>query len=266
MANSREVCAIVLAAGKGTRMKSPLPKVLHEIAGRPMLTWVIQALRAAGVHTSVAVVGGDLQPFQSVLAEYPDLVICEQKQRRGTADAVAAAWVAFAGVTRPVYADGAILRGEPVSADYVIVCNGDAPNLNPSTIRAFCDSMVARNVDLAVIGMRHPRPFGYGRIVQDDEGNLTKIVEEKDADEATRRIDLCNSGVVLGRTGVLFDLLGQVTTNNSQNEYYLTDCFALAQKHGKSVQVYETADWQGFEGINDPQQLAALSQIMQGRS
>ena len=262
MSPMSSISAVILAAGKGTRMKSPIPKVLHQIHGKSMLKWVIEALHDSGVGQAVVVIGGHLPDFSAVLDQYPGLIVCEQRQRRGTGDAVAAAAHAFIGVEVAGYSDGALLSGQPTASDYVLICAGDAPNLKSATIRDFCQDVLSRKADMAVIGMKHPSPHGYGRIVLDSQEQLIRIVEEKDADPETQKIDLCNTGVVMAKTNLLFNLLADLDTNNAQKEYYLTDCFGLAKERGKSVHVYQTHNWQGFEGVNSPDQLTALADIM----
>jgi len=147
----------------------------------------------------------------------------------------------------------------------VLICAGDVPNMNGNTLKEFVEDARRRAADLSVLGMRHVTPFGYGRIVADQNGNFVKIVEEKDASEDEKKITLCNSGVIYGRTKALFECLGKLTTNNKQGEYYLTDIFQIGRQSGKKVTAFETSDWQQFEGVNDPDQLARVERLILSR-
>jgi bifunctional UDP-N-acetylglucosamine pyrophosphorylase / glucosamine-1-phosphate N-acetyltransferase len=262
MAN-RTTTALILAAGLGKRMNSDLPKVLHEIAGRPMIDWVIEHILQAGIEQIVVVLGGELGLFENALNKYSErVVVARQAQRRGTADAVAAGGYALEGLVLPPYADGSLISGQMLKTDDLLICTGDAPNIQPATLRGFVAECHQTETHLGVIGMEHPTPTGYGRLVFGDQGKLSSIVEEKDANERQKAIQLCNSGVVFGRANELFSLLGEVTSKNTQNEYYLTDCFELASKRGWPINVYQTGRWQEFEGVNNPQQLARLEQLI----
>jgi bifunctional UDP-N-acetylglucosamine pyrophosphorylase/glucosamine-1-phosphate N-acetyltransferase len=258
--------SIILAAGKGTRMNSPLPKVLHPVAGRPMLSWVIDAVQGAGVQKICLILGGELELFRDILnSQAGRITVAEQQERRGTGDAVASAAGSIQGVVKPPYFKGRHVSGEPFSCDWVLICTGDAPNLRANTLQKFTEFANSQSADLAVIGMIHPNPYGYGRLVQDSSGDLVKIVEEKDADDELRKINVCNSGVILARTKILFELLAQVKPVNRQNEYYLTDIFGLARKDGLKTAVFKTPSWQEFEGINDPIQLKRVEELILAR-
>ena len=113
---------------------------------------------------------------------------------------------------------------------------------------------------LGVIGMEHPEPTGYGRLVLDELGNLERIVEEKDASDEIKKINLCNTGIVLAKTDVLFDLLDKLTLQNAQAEYYLTDCFELAKENSQKTFVFKSPDYNTFQGINTQQQLQDVEQ------
>jgi bifunctional UDP-N-acetylglucosamine pyrophosphorylase / glucosamine-1-phosphate N-acetyltransferase len=252
------IFGLVLAAGKGTRMGADLPKVLLPVAGKAIVTWVLEALQAARVENVGLVIGGDLEKFAKVTDAYPRLRVWEQKSRLGTADAVAATVDGFPGVARPPYANGEFLKGEPVQAEYVLVCLGDTPAITSQTLTAFIAQFMAAKAEIGVIGMVHPNPKGYGRLVLDGAGRLHKVVEEKDADDKTRAINLCNTGIMLAKTQLLFAALKAVTPKNKQNEYYLTDCFEISCRLGKKPFVYKTELFREFDGINDPAQLKSV--------
>ncbi|SMF66776.1 NTP transferase domain-containing protein [Pseudobacteriovorax antillogorgiicola] len=251
------ICAILLAAGKGTRMKSKLPKVLHEVAGTPILSRILHTLRSSGVQQHCLVLGGDLQNFDGILKENSDITCVIQKNRRGTGDAVASALCAFEGYNVPSYASGEVYAGSVVNASHVLISAGDTPALSAKVLSDFVERSLAEDAKLSVIGMRHPKPFGYGRLVVND-GTLDKIVEEKDADAETRKINLCNTGVIFAETKFLFDLVHQLNNNNAQGEYYLTDCFELAREQGSPAMVFETEEFRSFDGVNNRSQLCQI--------
>jgi len=267
---------VILAAGKGTRMKSNLPKVLHPVAGRPMVAHVIDALSLAGIDRACLVLGPHTDPFEELLRSHSGMPVCIQGKQMGTGDAVAAAAAAIKGAKMTDYTSGSLFRGEPQAAEYVLICAGDTPALDPLVLKDLVHQGLTQAVDLSVLAMDVPQPFGYGRIICDDRGQFLRIVEERDASEAQRRITVCNSGVILARVAVLFELLADLEPGNSQGEYYLTDTLglAVARKGGGTgakagigddstrVKVYVTADWQGFSGINDRSQLASVEAAM----
>jgi bifunctional UDP-N-acetylglucosamine pyrophosphorylase/glucosamine-1-phosphate N-acetyltransferase len=260
------LAAIVLAAGKGTRMKSDLPKVLHRAAGKSLVEWVLESVRHSSATKFCLVLGGDLNPFAAILEKYKgEVSVCVQQERRGTGDAVSSAGFAFSGVNLPSFAKGELIHGAKIEADEILICAGDVPNMNGKTLKAFVDDARQKNAIISVLGMRHPNPFGYGRMVADKEGNFVKIVEEKDANDDEKKITLCNSGVIYGRTKEVFKCLGELTTNNTQGEYYLTEVFQIGRRHGLKVTTFETNDWQQFEGVNDPEQLASVERLILSR-
>lgn len=266
MSVNQTVAGIVLAAGKGTRMKSDLPKVLHPVCGIPMVERVLTALEQAQIREHCAVLSKDLTAFAGFLASRPDLAVAIQEQQQGTADAVGAAAQAFEGLTVPSYARAKLLRGGPLQSAYVLICYGDMPALSAEVLREFVASCFQSKAELGLIGMRHPRPTGYGRLVLDKEGRLEKIVEEKDATPLERTIDLCNTGIVFARARTLFTLLDEIRPNNAQKEYYLTDCFAIAHRKGLKTNVFITDDYRPFDGVNDPEQLKHLEDWIKSRS
>ena len=244
---SSPLLAIVLAAGKGTRMKSSLPKVLHKVAGRSMLAHVLHLAQASGATHLAAVIGPDMAKVDAaVKAETPAATIFVQHTQQGTADAVLAA-------------SGAIEahRGD------VIVLYADTPLIRPETIarlRARLDLGAA----IAVLGFRARHPGGYGRLITDGKDDLIAIREDKDATEAERRIDLCNSGVLAFRVPDLAGQLRRITNNNAKGEYYLTDAIEIARTDGLKSAVVE-CDEDEVLGVNARDQLAVAEAIWQRR-
>ena len=262
--SARSVAGIILAAGKGTRMKSALPKVLHPLAGLPMLEWVVEALRSAGIGPLCLVLSEDTQGFDAYLAANKDLSVAIQKNRQGTGDAVAAAAWSFNGVKPAPYAAGHVLQGTPIDARHVLISAGDTPALGAAALNAFVDQALDAKAPISVLGMKIPEPFGYGRMVLDGS-KLRAIIEEKDADASTRRIDVVNTGIILAEKELLFDLLAELKPNNSQNEYYLTDCVKLAWQRGLQVHAHVSEAWTEFLGINDRAQLSRVEAVLMRR-
>ncbi len=241
-----DVLTIVLAAGKGTRMKSRLPKGLHEIAGRTLLGHVITASQKALPGELAVVVGPDMANVaDEARALAPEARSFLQPHQRGTADAVLAAREAIAG------------------AQDVFVLFCDTPLLLASTL-----SKMRRALDdgakVAVLGFEASDPAGYGRLLTSDAGELTAIREHNDATDAERAVCLCNSGVMAFRCPDLLQILDEIDDNNAKGEFYLTDAVELARKRGlKAVAV--AADEEQLLGINDRLQLAAAEAVFQKR-
>lgn len=244
---SSPLLIIVLAAGKGTRMKSALPKVLHKIAGRSMLAHVL-ALAGAQATDSLAVVAGP--DMDNVAAEAKALSakaqIFVQAEQKGTADAVLAARPALAAHSGDVivlYADTPLIRAETISR-----------------LRARLDAGAA----IAVLGFRAKNPSGYGRLLTQGD-TLLAIREDKDATVEERKIDLCNSGVLAFRVPNLAELLGRIGNKNAKSEYYLTDAVELARAAGLNAAVVECEEDEVL-GVNARDQLAAAEAIWQRRA
>ena len=255
------IAAIVLAGGKGTRMKSALPKVFHKVCGKSILDRVIETLNSSGVSKIALVAGGELNNFEKYHSD-KNISIVQQVNRLGTGDAVAAATLAFQGTELPSYCKSNLIFGEKINSDYVLITAADTPAISKDVIRDFIDTSIKNNASLSVVGIKLPNPFGYGRLVQDKEGKLEKIVEEKDANNEQKLIQLCNSGVILAKTELLFSLISKITNDNAQKEYYLTDCFELAKKDGESVEIYQTDEYYSFFGVNNRSQLAKAEEVI----
>lgn len=260
------VAAIVLAAGKGTRMKSELPKVLHPLSGTPMIGHVIKSLRTLGIGPICAVIGGQLELLQSYLQHFAPMTLCEQSARLGTGEAVACAGLGFQNVKPPPYAHARHISGPLITQSQVLICAGDTPALDATILRQFITFCLEKSSRLAVLGMRHPKPFGYGRLVCNERGQLMKIVEEKDASPSEKTLNLCNSGVIFADLRYLFGLLQHIKPDNAQKEYYLTDCFDLARRTESPADVFMTDHYEAFDGVNDRQQLVRLEERLQRRA
>jgi bifunctional UDP-N-acetylglucosamine pyrophosphorylase/glucosamine-1-phosphate N-acetyltransferase len=240
-----EIAAIVLAAGKGTRMKSALPKVLHRIAGRSMVGHVLDNLAALKVAKTAVVIAPGMDAVAKEVAPH---AVAIQQEQLGTAHAAAVARNAVGRI------DGTVL-----------VLFGDSPFVTAETI----GRMVARREGpdrptVVVLGMRPKDPGGYGRLITDAQGNLGAIVEHRDADEKQRAIGLCNSGVMAIDGAVLWELIDAIGNKNVKQEYYLTDIVGVARARGFSAVVVE-APADELIGINSRAELAAAEALCQER-
>ncbi|MEF9875718.1 MAG: bifunctional UDP-N-acetylglucosamine diphosphorylase/glucosamine-1-phosphate N-acetyltransferase GlmU, partial [Gordonibacter sp.] len=241
-----KAAAIVLAAGAGTRMKSKKPKVVHEVLGKPLVRWVVDAAHVAGVERIVSVVGHERAQVEPLVAG--DTTIVEQPERRGTADAVAVCRDALADF------DGSL-----------VVLSGDCPLITSDTIRRLVEMREQADAAVVVLTMEMDDPFGYGRIVRDDEGQVERIVEQKDATQAEASLTECNSGFYCFDTRALFDALGQVDDNNAQGEFYLTDVLAICRAAGRPVLALPASDVAECLGVNSRLQLAEATKFAQRR-
>ncbi|MGE4133116.1 MAG: bifunctional UDP-N-acetylglucosamine diphosphorylase/glucosamine-1-phosphate N-acetyltransferase GlmU [Bdellovibrionales bacterium] len=229
--------ALILAAGKGTRMNSPLPKVLHPVAGVPMIARVVKAAKEAGATEVRVVTGVGSELVQSTVE--PMGAVCHRQERPlGTADAVRSASVES-------------LRGE------VIVLNGDHPLLEASDIATFREQFSQSKASVAVVTCELPDPGPFGRIVR-HQNTVRAIVEAKDASHETLKIREINTGIYLLRADVLQNLLPKIKSHNAQGEYYLTDIVALAVEEGLVVEGF-LADARVALGVNTQIELAKAS-------
>ena len=241
----RPTAAIVLAAGLGTRMKSGAPKVMHPLAGRPMIQHLMATIDAMGIERTVVVVGEGMADVSKAVAPHP---VAIQKDRLGTAHAVLAAKDAIAG-----------FRGD------VLVLFGDAALVTADTLRRMLKARRdARNPAVVVLGFRPDDPSPYGRLVLDSAGNLDAIVETADAGPKILKQNLCNSGVMAIDGTVLLALLDRVDNKNAKREYYLTDIVALARAAGRTAAAVEGST-EELLGINSRAELAAAEAIVQQR-
>lgn len=234
-----DFAAIVLAAGKGTRMKSDLHKVLHPIAGRPMLDHLLASLEELAPSKTVVVVGAGRDQIENAVSGRAET--CLQEPQLGTGHAVQQAETALTGM----------------SGD-VLVLYGDVPFVRASTMRAMLDRLHAEDAPRVVVLGFEPVDAGhYGRVIADEVGRITKMVEYKDATEDERACTLCNSGLMAARASDMFDLLRRVGNDNAQGEYYLVDIVNVANADGDACAVITTDTPDEVTGINSRAELAA---------
>lgn len=245
---NQPIACVILAAGKGTRMRSRLPKVMHAIAHRPMVMHVIETARSLAAEKIVVVTAPDMQPMRDTLtrAYGKQVAHAVQKEQLGTGDAVKSALDALEG-----------FKGT------VLILFGDTPLLSAETLRkAVKESSQAA---IVVLGLEVPAPSAYGRIVLDSKGHVAKIVEAKDANKAEQAITLCNSGVMAVQARVLGGLLNKLNCANAAKEYYLTDILRLAREAGDVCAVVSSDDPEELLGVNSRLELAIAERILQAR-
>lgn len=241
-----ETSAIILAAGSGTRMKSAKPKVAHELLGKPLVRWVVDAAREAGVGTVISVLGQGIDVVRPLVEQDTQVVV--QQQRNGTADAVNSAREACEGMT------GSLL-----------VLSGDCPLIRPETIASLARAREEADAAVAVLTMEAENPFGYGRIIRDAQGQVECIVEQKDCTPEQAAVTECNSGFYCFDAQYLFDALNRVSNENAQGEFYLTDVIGIARADGRSVVALRAEDPEECLGINTRLQLSVAAKVMQRR-
>ncbi|MDO4881934.1 MAG: sugar phosphate nucleotidyltransferase [Oscillospiraceae bacterium] len=238
-------CAVILAGGEGKRMKSNKPKTLSPVLGKPMLLWVISAVRNAGIYDLCVVKGfkkEDVEEFLSTLDFNVESVF--QAERLGTGHAVMMA--------------KDFLKSHDGN---VVILNGDAPFMTAETIKNSLEQHTKSGCAATVISARVDDPHGYGRIVRDTDGSLKAIVEHKDADEETLKIDEVNSGGYWFDCQKLLSVLDRIKSDNAAGEYYLPDAIELLLKDGQKVGAYTAECSDAVLGANDPAQLEELNQI-----
>ena len=250
MAASPPLSVVILAAGRGKRMRSRLPKVLHPLAGRPLLAHVVEAARALGPEAVYVVHGHGGGQVRAALGGLP-VTWVEQAEQLGTGHAVAQAL--------PRIPDG----------HQVLVLYGDVPLLRSETLRRLLKAAEAGapgERGLALLTAELPDPTGYGRILRDADGRVTGIVEEGDASAEQRALREVNTGVLAAPAGRLRAWLERIDNRNAQGEYYLTDVVALAVLEGVPVRAVPAEDPAEVQGVNDRLQLAALERLWQRRA
>lgn len=238
--------ALVLAAGKSTRMKSAVPKVLHPVCGRPMIEYVLDAAREAGVGRIVAIVGHAADQVKAALSGQPDVEFALQAEQKGTGHAVMMCRDALRSHT------GAVM-----------ILTGDAPLMRSSSFAGLLEDFSKQQAACVIGTANTANNFGLGRIVRDSTGTFQKIVEEKDATPEERQITEINVGCYVFDCQSLLSALDELKPNNKQGEYYLTDCCGILKARGTTVIASPRLDISEALGVNTRQQLADVTQHMQ---
>jgi len=241
-----DLLAVILAAGKGTRMKSALPKVLHPIGGKPMVQQVLDAADKAGAKQKIVVIGFGAEQVESTLGSQAQYVV--QTEQLGTGHAVMQASSCLDGF------DGTVM----------VLC-GDTPLLRSETLEQLFTEHKAANASATVLTACMPNPTGYGRVIRDDSGQVLRIVEQKDASSSELAVNEINTGIYCFERAALFDALSSINCNNMQGEYYLTDVIGILANAQAKVWAVQVDDDQETLGVNSRVQLAQAEKILRKR-
>lgn len=236
---------IILAAGKGTRMKSKLPKVLHKVCGKPMLQHVIDAAKSAGSNREIVVIGSGAE---LVKESFSGVEFVLQAEQLGTGHAVLCTKEKFAN-----------------SKGTVLVLCGDTPLFTPELLKKFVERHLDSNAAATVLTAEMPDATGYGRIIREDDGTFKKIVEHKDANSYERQISEVNAGVYCFDVEKLFVALSKVKNENAQGEYYLPDVLTILKNDSEKINAFVADDYKQTLGINSRVQLAEADKILRQR-
>jgi bifunctional UDP-N-acetylglucosamine pyrophosphorylase / glucosamine-1-phosphate N-acetyltransferase len=234
----------VLAAGKGTRMKSARAKVLHRVAGRPMIEHVLATAASLSPRSTTLIIGHQAEAVETALASWPSLTFVVQQPQLGTAHA--------------------LLTAEPVlrsARGTLVLLSGDVPLLSVNTLKTLVDRHTTAEAAATVVTAVVDDPRGYGRIVRTGE-QIARIVEEKDASAAEREIREINSGIYAFALDGLFDCVRRIAAENAQREYYLPDLIAIFRRQGRGVETVVVSNPEEIRGINSRSELAAVSRIV----
>lgn len=238
--------AVILAAGQGTRMKSKLYKVLHPVCGMPMVEHVANNVTQVGVEKIVTVVGHGAEKVQEQLGAKSEYAL--QAEQLGTAHAVQQA--------------ASLIEGK--SGTTLVVC-GDTPLIRPETMQALLDHHKSENAKATILTAIADNPAGYGRILRDEAGSVSKIVEQKDASAEEQQVKEINTGTYCFDNEALFEALKLVSNDNAQGEYYLPDVIEILQKQNEAVAAYATDSFDETLGVNDRVALSEAERIMRAR-
>ena len=241
--------AIVLAAGEGTRMKSNHAKVSHRILGKPMINWVVDAACAAGCERVVVVVGSHANEVRELVEGTEGVACVEQTERLGTGHAVKIALEQIGAVEGPV-----------------VVLNGDLPLIRPETIRMFAETVSGGAHAGAILTMDPPDCTGYGRVKFDKHGNVKRIIEQKDCTpKQAEELTQCNAGCYAFDGAALAAHIGELSTDNAQGEYYLTDMVEILRSAGEKVCAFPCGTYTEGLGVNSRSQLAEITALARDR-
>ncbi|HEY9577599.1 MAG TPA: bifunctional UDP-N-acetylglucosamine diphosphorylase/glucosamine-1-phosphate N-acetyltransferase GlmU [Pseudobacillus sp.] len=240
------IYAVILAAGKGTRMKSRLYKVLHPVCGKPMVEHVIDQISDLHTHKIVTIVGHGAEKVKGYLGEKSEFAL--QEEQLGTAHAV-------------MQAEDILGKEEGCT---LVVC-GDTPLIKSSTMEALVNFHNEQQAKATILTAYTEQPDGYGRIIRNEQGMVEKIVEHKDATDEERKVKEINTGTYCFDNRYLFDTLKNVSNNNAQGEYYLPDVIEILKKAGEKVAAYQTEDFNETLGVNDRVALSQAEKIMRER-
>jgi UDP-N-acetylglucosamine diphosphorylase/glucosamine-1-phosphate N-acetyltransferase len=240
------IAVIVLAAGKGKRMKSKKPKVLHEVGGRPMIIRVLETAESLEANRIVLVVEPHSEDLRRVVDRRFTVDYAVQQSPLGTGHAVHTA-----------------IPLVPRDAQSILILYADVPLLKTGTLLRFIDDHVQNERDLTVLAVKREDPRGYGRVIRDESGLVSGIVEEADADDAVKKIRIVNSGIYCSSRKMLEQTLPLIRPDNRQNEYYLTDIVGLGYAAGNRIGVMIEEGSAQFQGVNTQAELETAEQWLQ---
>jgi UDP-N-acetylglucosamine diphosphorylase/glucosamine-1-phosphate N-acetyltransferase len=245
-----KLSVVILAAGKGKRMKSSLPKVLHLLSGKPLLSYVINLAKGLNPDRIVVVIGHGAEKVkhESGVGSRESIEFVEQKEQLGTGHAVR--------------------QTEEALKDFsgnILILSGDAPLLRIETVRSLIKIHADSDAAVTILTAKVDNPAGYGRIVRDNTGRVVNIIEEKDAPQEIKKISEINSGIYCFKKDFLFDSLKKIDKNNVQQEYYLTDAVSLAFKSSLKIEALTAKDQHEIMGINTPEELEEAERFMNSR-
>ena len=238
---NKELRVVILAAGKGTRMNSELPKVLHKLQGKPLIDYVIDQSEILNPKEIILVVGFKKDYIIEHTAKRINLKYATQMKQLGTGHAV--------------LQTSKLLKNKK---GHILILYGDVPNIKASTLQPIIDDHILTNRDLTLITAEIDDPAGYGRIIRDKNGSLLKIVEEKDCNDYEKKIKEWNPGIYIFKIPEVFEVLNNISTNNASKEYYLTDAIGIAQQSNMQIKAIKIADSNEVIGVNTTYQLEKL--------
>jgi UDP-N-acetylglucosamine pyrophosphorylase len=240
--------SVILAAGKGTRMKTDLPKVAVSLKNKPLIIYVLDSIHNAGIQKKVVVVGFKKEVVIPICQDIPGVEFAEQLEQLGTGHALLSAESHFSN-----------------SPDHpILVACGDVPLITTSTFESLIGLHTQSNSQATILTAHMDNPFGYGRIIRNSSGYVEKIVEEKDATDAEKAVQEINTGTYVFQSGNLFKFLKSIKNTNSQKEYYLTDLIEVYIKNNDKVSALQIDNSSECQGINSPQDLASAENILNG--
>ena len=238
---NKELRVVILAAGKGTRMNSDLPKVLHKLQSKPLIDYVIDESELLNPKEIILVVGFKKESVIKHTQSRINLKYTTQIEQLGTGHAV--------------LQTNELLKNRK---GHILILYGDVPNIKASTLQPIVNDHISNNRDLTLITAEIDDPTGYGRIIRDKNGNLLKIVEEKDCSDDEKKIKEWNPGIYIFKIPEVFKILNNIKTNNASKEYYLTDAIGLAQQSNMQIKAIKIENSDEVIGVNTADQLKEL--------
>ena len=245
---NNNVAVIILAAGMGTRMKSDKAKVLHEITDQPMISYVVETAKEVADKRVIVVVGHQAQEVRGCLSGFDGLLFAHQDKQLGTGHAVLCA-----------------LPQIPDQCEEVVILCGDVPLIRPKTIIGLVGDHLENNRDISLLAVELDNPFGYGRVVLDENQGVTGIIEESDATAEQKAIKLINTGIYCIKKQFLLAAMPKIKPNNAQGELYLTDVMGIGYREKRKIGVQIGTDCQQILGVNTCQDLELVEAIMKKR-